>query len=411
MEKKDAFILTVATIILLAFGAIALYSAGAQNLQGRQRLRPDAPPATSPSVYVQRQAIVLCGAVIPFFFIANTDYRRLLAFAPWGLVGFCLLLGLCFVEPIGQRINGAARWISFGPVSFQPSEFSKLALVFFLAYWFQRIGRRAAEFLHGFVIPGLAVGTVAGLVLLETDFGTGVLMLLCSGILMFIGGTRLRYLLVSGLIVIVALAFFLLNSPERRSRIEAFLNPEQAADESRQQTEGINAIGSGGAFGVGLGKGRQKLLYVPFSHTDFIFTIIGEEMGLVGTLSVVFAFLLIAVSGTSISIRAPDKAGLLVGMGATLFIVLQAIINLGVTTGLTPNKGLPLPFVSFGGSNLLLSICFIAVLISIHRQTGPRPLGEVQAVLYARTGRLRPPGRTTTLKSHYRTRARRRSRH
>lgn len=312
-----------------------------------------------------------------------------------------VLLALCFVPQIGHRVNGSARWLRLSGISLQPSELGKLAVVIALAWWFSGGARRfwddpeqpvEASFLRGFIIPGAGVGLLILLIAAEVDMGTTVLLGATTFLLMFIAGVRLRFLLPVTLAGFGLLACVLLRSSEHRGRLLAFLNPEKYKDDWYQQGEGLIALGSGGTTGLGLGMGRQKMSFLPFAHTDFILPVVGEELGLIATLFVVFAFLVILLSGTVIAVRARDRFGLLLGFGVVLLLSMQAAINIGVTTGVMPNKGMPLPFLSYGGSNLVFCLVCVGILISIWRHG----VGEREEKANVRLGanvKGRPPRR------------------
>jgi cell division protein FtsW len=279
------------------------------------------------------------------------------------------LLALCFVRPIGMRINGSWRWIHFGTATFQPSELAKLAAVIFIAWWFTKFEAKTKGLLIGLAVPIALAMTLLALIVVETDLGTTLLIAATVFVMMFIAGASPKYL---GPLVLTGIASILMiawHISERQGRLLAFLHPEQYQEkEGHQQWMGLIAFGSGGTEGLGLGNGRQKMLYLPYAHTDFIFPVIGEELGLRVTLVVVFCYLLIITSGILIALHAKDRFGMLLGMGCTFILGLQAAINIGVTTSLLPNKGLPLPFISYGGSNLFFCLVCVGILINIYRQ-------------------------------------------
>ncbi len=282
------------------------------------------------------------------------------------------LLALCFVPPIGLRVNGSNRWLSLGVANFQPSELAKLAAVVFLAWWYARFEDRSKQFFFGFVFPMLVVGILLALIVIEVDIGATALIGATMLAVMFVAGARLLYLLPLVVAGLGGILYVATHIEERAARLMAFLHPEKyALGEGYQQFQGLIAFGSGGMNGLGLGEGRQKLLYLPEAHTDFIFPMIGEELGLKITLLVVAAYLIIVLAGYLISSNAKDRFGMLLGFGSVTVIALQAIVNIGVTTSLLPNKGMPLPFISFGGSNLCVCLLMLGILINIHRHGNP----------------------------------------
>ena len=278
-------------------------------------------------------------------------------------------LALCYIPHIGMRINGSRRWVGYGPITFQPSELAKIATIFFLAAWFARREKPDGNVLSGFIIPLAIISVPAALVLGEVDLGTTALIAATAFVVMFIAGTNplwlggLAFAALGGLILVAT------QISERMGRLSAFLHPQNyKEDAGLQQMQALIAWGSGGMEGLGLGNGRQKMLYLPYAHTDFIFPIIGEELGLRFSLLVVFLFVVIIVCGIMIALHARDRFGLLLGCGIISLLALQAAVNIGVTTSLLPNKGLPLPFISYGGSNLAACMFGVGVLVNIYRQ-------------------------------------------
>jgi cell division protein FtsW len=303
---------------------------------------------------------------------AMTDYRRLKKFW-WVLLALAVvLLILVLIPHIGVVRGRARRWFSLGGLSFQPSEFAKLALLVALAWYGERYRRHMVSWKRGILIPGLVIGVVTGLIFKEPDVGNALVLAAMSGCVLLLAGIRLRYFIPPALAVAVVVGVFIYHNPMRSERIYSWLHLEETRqNKGLQGYEAMLALGSGGIAGKGLGDSRQKLGFVPEHHTDFIFAIIGEELGLIATLLVVAAFLAILLCGVYISLRAPDVFGLLLGAGSTFLISMQALVNIGVVTSALPNKGLPLPFISYGGSNLLLMLAFIGVLLSIARQARP----------------------------------------
>ena len=276
---------------------------------------------------------------------------------------------LCYFPPLGMRINGSRRWVGVGQLTFQPSEVAKIAAIFFLAAWFSRYEKAGNNVTYGFLIPIAIISLLAGLVLGEVDLGTTALLGATAFVVMFVAGANPLWL---GIISFAGLGSILVvatQMSERMGRLSAFLHPQNfKEDAGLQQMQALIAWGSGGMEGLGLGNGRQKMLYLPYAHTDFIFPIIGEELGLRFSLLVVFLFVTIIVCGIMIALHAKDRFGLLLGCGVVSLLALQAAVNIGVTTSLLPNKGLPLPFISYGGSNLVMCLFGIGLLLNIYRQ-------------------------------------------
>src|SRR5712692_4479576 len=332
---------------LLALGMVMLFSASTGQAEAK---------------YLFWQPVwCVCGLVACWGFAA-ADYRWLKRYPwiPWALLAFTvLLLGFVLIpgNPFAPRINGARRWIRIGHFTVQSSELAKLALIIALAHYGERTQRHMPALLRGMLLPGLIIGLVLGLVFVEPDVGTALLLGSVSAIILLIAGIRWRYFLPPVCIAAVAVGLFLWQHVE-----------ETKQDKGLQAYHAMVALGSGGVTGVGLGDGRQKLGFLPEHHTDFIFSIIGEELGLVATLSVLLAFLVIMICGVYIAWSSRDTFGMLIASGITFLIGLQAVINIGVVTGSLPNKGLSLPFISYGGSNLIVLLAGVGLLINIGRQ-------------------------------------------
>ena len=266
--------------------------------------------------------------------------------------------------------NGARRWLNLRVSNFQPSELAKLTLIVGLAWYIDSNGRFMHTFRRGLVIPGIMIAVVLGLIFVEPDRGTTILLGAVGGVMLLIAGVRLRYVIPVGLSVIPLLAYSIWHDPVRSKRVMAWLAQDEGKSAAGFQAyQAMLALGSGGWAGLGLGNGRQKLGFVPERHTDFILSIIGEELGLIATLSVVLCFTLIFICGLVIATRARDTFGMMLATGISFLIGFQAFINIGVVTSALPNKGLALPFISYGGSSLLMMLVCIGVLLSIARQT------------------------------------------
>jgi cell division protein FtsW len=280
-----------------------------------------------------------------------------------------VLLLLVFEGHLGIKVNGARRWIHYGSFRLQPSEFAKVALLMVLAWYGERYQRQMQTWKRGILIPGLLIALVLGLVFVEPDRGTTILLACVSGAVLLVAGVQWKFIVPPVFLGVAGLGVSLLHDPMRIKRIFGWLDLEKhKTGVGYQAYQAMLALGSGGWTGLGLGNGRQKLGFVPEHHTDFILSIIGEELGLVATMLVVLAFVAILLSGLYIAWRAPDTFGLLLGTGISLLIGLQAFINIGVVTSALPNKGLPLPFISYGGSNLLMMLTSVGVLLAIARQ-------------------------------------------
>jgi len=369
MHRHAIYFLLLTVFGLTGLGMVMLSSTGAFALESRGDMY----------YFLKRQGMWLGISLVAATVAGTLDYslwKRL-----WPLVfgvTFVLLL-LCFVPPFGMRINGSSRWVNLGFATFQPSELAKVAVIMFLAWWLERHEPRVRTFVWGFLIPLAVVGILAVPILFEVDFGSTALLFAVALSVLFLAGANL-WILGSMAVVGLLLMFYLATHvDERLARIMAFLDPEKyRLSEGLQQWQALIAFGSGGVDGQGLGAGRQKMLYLPYAHTDFIFPMIGEELGLKFTLLTVGGFLLICLCGVQVALNARDRFGTLLGFGCVVMITIQAAVNIGVTTSLLPNKGMPLPFISFGGSDLLICYIMVGLLVSIHRHGRPheRPVSH-----------------------------------
>jgi len=280
-----------------------------------------------------------------------------------------VMLALVLEHHIGHKTGGARRWFDFHGVRFQPSELGKIALIIALAWYGERSVRVMHEWKRGIVFPGLIVAVVLGLIFVEPDRGTTILMASVSGAMLLIAGVRWKFIVPPFILGAIAFAFAIWRDPMRMRRVFSWWNLEEHKEGAGYQAyQAMLALGSGGWTGQGLGNGRGKLGFVPEHHTDFIFSVIGEELGLIATMLIVVAFFALVICGLYISLRAPDRFGFLLGCGISFLLGLQAFINIGVVTSALPNKGLPLPFISYGGSNLLAMLSCVGVLFSIARR-------------------------------------------
>jgi cell division protein FtsW len=352
---------------LLTLGLVMLYSSSMVQVGSR---------------YLVMQLLWAGVGLVVAIGAACYDYRRLQTLAGPLLLLAIVGLVLVLIPGVGEERYGARRWFDLGFASLQPSEFAKLAVITALAAYAARFPRWTREFWRGLMVPGLALGVVLALLAKEPDYGSTIILGAIGATLFLIAGARWRYVLCLLLVGAVAVGTLLWSNENRRSRLLAFVNPVASRDSFGYQSyQAMLALGSGGVQGVGLGNGRQKHGFVPAHHTDFIFSMIGEELGLVATSGVVLVFLILIICGLTIASRARDQFGLLLGSGLTFLIGLQALVNLGVVTGLLPNKGLPLPFISYGGSNLILMMACIGVLINIARQAEDSLAGPMAETL------------------------------
>jgi len=291
-------------------------------------------------------------------------YRR---WAPWMLRGALLLLILLVIPGVGITAGRATRWLGVGSFRFQPSELAKAALVVYLAYSFVKKGEaRMRLFRTGMLSHLLVLGLMVALCMKQPDFGASVTMAMLVLGMLYVGGARLKYLLGVAFVTAPLVVIAVMSSVRRQLRIEAWMDPYAHADTSGYHlVQSLRALGSGGLFGLGLGNSRQKLFFLPEAHTDFILAVIGEELGLLAIVAVVGAFGLLCWRGVRAALEAPDRFSRLLAFGITLSLTLQAAINMGVVTGVLPTKGLTLPFVSYGGSSLVVSCWMAGVLLRI----------------------------------------------
>lgn len=299
--------------------------------------------------------------------ISPRVYKKLVY--PAYILGIIILV-LVLVPGIGKQVGGATRWIDFGFFSFQPSEFAKFFLILYLAHSLTKKADRMDTFAVGFVSHGVLGGVYIALIILEPDFGLAAIILVLLFSMLFVGGARLRYLATAGLFALLFTAWAILSHDYRVNRILSFLNPWQdPLGAGYQAVQSFTALGLGGLTGTGLGNSTQKLFFLPEAHTDFIFSIIGEELGLIGVVAVITFYGFLLFRGLRVSVRAPDKFMCYLAFGCIILITLQAATNMAVAVGLVPTKGLTLPFISYGGSSLVSSLGAIGVILSISRHT------------------------------------------
>jgi cell division protein FtsW len=361
LHGPDAWLL-IATAGLLGLGLVMVFNASyffAQDAYG------------DPFLYVRKHLIALIVGVAALLAVSRVrlEWFERVAFPLF--FGFAFLLFLVLVPGIGVSHGGARRWIGIGPFNFQPSEFAKTAVVLFLARSIARKRERMAEFTTGVLPHLLIVGLCILCIAVQPDFGTAVILVLVLGLMLYGGGARAGHLLGLGLAALPVVAFALVHWPYRWRRILAFLDPwRYSQDIAFQLVQSLIAFGSGGLTGIGLGGSKQKMFFLPAAHTDFIFALIGEELGVCGALLVVALFAVIGVRGFRVAMRHPDPFASLLAFGITVMILLEAVVNVGVVLGLLPTKGLALPFLSYGGSALIAVLVQVGILTALSRMTG-----------------------------------------
>jgi len=358
--RKTPTILVGIVLVLLALGIVML--ASASSVKGNAVYKDS-------NYFVVRQLVWLAVALAAGAVTASIDYHRWQRW--WIPIGVfsTLLLVLVLVPHVGVKINGSHRWIRIGAFSMQPSELAKFALIVVLGSWMAARKITAAEgVMEGILKPGAMLGVLMGLVFLEPDFGTTILLAVVGCAVMYAGGSPGRVLAIGGMLGLVVFGFAVMHDPVRAGRILAFIEPEKYPKAAYHLQQSEQAFTLGGVWGVGLGESLQKHFYLPEAHTDFILAIIGEELGLAATVLVVLLFAGFLACGIMIVVQAPDVLGRLMALGFTLMTTVQAAINVGVVTGCLPTKGLALPFISYGGSSLIVSMMCVGVLVNIARQ-------------------------------------------
>jgi cell division protein FtsW len=368
--KDNQKLLVYVVVTLLALGVIMIYSSTAFSL------------SHDPSYKLRKQVIWVVIATVCMILAWHTDYRFYARHRRF-ILGAAIALLLCVYMPgVSREINGAHRWLRIGGFSFQPSEFAKLALIIYVSATLCEMGDKSRRFLQGFLPLAATIGFVSLLILVEPDFGTGIFVAFIGVTLMFVGGVRIFHIAAFGTAILVPLlAVVALKFEHIRSRFSVFLDADaDPLGRGYQIKQSLIAIGSGGLFGVGLGESRQKLMFLPERDTDFIYSIVGEELGFVGAAAVLLLFMLFLRCGMKIANRCRDSYSYLLALGLTLSISLQAVLNVAVVTASVPPKGIALPFLSFGGSSLVATMVAVGILLNIakHNQlpSGGEGAGE-----------------------------------
>jgi cell division protein FtsW len=365
LARHCSIILCVAVAALVALGLIMLASTSAW-VRGFEE----------PYHFLTRQSVMVVAGLVAAVIAACTPAEIFRRSAPVLFIFSFILLLLCFVPGIGVESFGSKRWIKAPLIGqFQPSELAKIVVVVCLAAWFARWQTEVRTFWRGFIAPGIIAGVPILLIAIETDVGSALTLSLAVGAIFFCVGTRLIYTIPTAISGVAFAIWFIMHDAVRRARIDAWLdleNPIHQLDRGMQQWRALLALGNGGPWGVGLGNGVEKFGTLTFAHIDFIFPVIGEELGLPFTLGVVFCYVLIAVAGCGIALQAHGAFNRSLALGLTCLIVVPAIQNIAVTTAMLPNDGLPLPFVSYGGTSLVLGLAAVGMLVGIHRRSHVR---------------------------------------
>jgi len=321
-----------------------------------------------PNYYLKRQAVYLLLGLISMFAILSVDYRVLRKLVyPAYIIGLCMLI-IVLIPGIGKEVGGARRWIDLGAFSFQPSEIAKYIIVLYLAHSLTKKRDKVDSFVVGFASHILIAGVYVILILLEPDFGTATTMIAVLFAMLFIGEVRIKYLLPLGLVSVALLCLAVLTKGYRIERITAYMDPWQdPLGSGYQSIQSFIAFALGGIYGTGLGDSTQKLFFLPQAHTDFIFSIIGEELGFIGIVLIIIAFVVLLVRSLRVSLRAPDLFGCYLVFGCVVLLTLQAGMNMAVAVGLFPTKGLTLPFISYGGTSLITSLATVGIILNVSR--------------------------------------------
>ncbi|MEW6026380.1 MAG: putative lipid II flippase FtsW [Planctomycetota bacterium] len=368
MHLRSYHIILLITIALLGFGIVMVYSSSFFRAESVKSIQDG-------YYFFKKQSILMIFSILIMLVAMRIPYQFWAKVSPFLLAISWILLILVLIPGIGHVAGGARRWIKFGPVGFQPSEIAKIILIIFIAAFVNRYPDQVKSFKKGFIPLSAVIGFTILLTIIEPDIGTSVFIALITGILLIVGGIRVTYILPIGLIVGAAVfAIVAACYPHIQTRLFVFFNPmADSAGKGYQINQAQIALGSGGITGHGLGLSYQKLFYLPQQHTDFILSIIGEELGFIGALVVVLLFFFLMWYGKKVAENTKDRFGSLLAIGITLMIVLQAVINIAVVTALLPTKGISLPFISYGGSGLIVFMFAIGILVNIARQSEGSP--------------------------------------
>jgi cell division protein FtsW len=361
-KLKSDRVLFIATILLVALSVVMVYSASAPVALERYGRA---------SLFLIKQGMWAVLGIAMLNILMRIDYRayKQPAFL-WTALGFVVfaLVAVYFRAPV----NGARRWFGVGGIGVQPSELAKLVAIFFIAALLERRMHRIDDVAYALLPIGIVVIGLVALILPEPDFGTSMSLLLIAAVMVFAAGVNYRYVAGVVLCALPALYIVVMGSAYRRRRTLAFLNPwDDPLGDGFQIIQSLIAVGTGGVWGRGLMNGVQKLFYLPEPHTDFIYAAIAEELGLIGATAVVICFCLVAWRGMRIALRAPDSFGAFIALGLTTMVAVQAFLNISVVLGLLPTKGTPLPFVSFGGSSLLINLIGMGILLNVSQHVPP----------------------------------------
>lgn len=360
-ENKPDYILLITVLGLLLIGVIMVYSSSKVWADYK---------FSDAFYYVKRQILFAGVGVIAMFFTMIIPYGTWKKYAKLLLVSCFVLLFLVLIPGVGMVRGGAQSWIGVGAFSIQPSEFMKLGLIIFLASYLSKYQKYITSFKKGFLPLILLIFTVFGLIMLQPDLGTGVVLVLTCMIMVYTAGAKLSHFIGLAGIGIAGFVFLILSAPYRISRITAFFNPwDDPLGDGFQIIQSLYAIGPGGLMGLGFGNSLQKYFYLPEPQTDFIFAILGEELGFIGGTIVIGLFFVLLWRGIKVSLESPDSFGRFLGLGIVMMLIIQVMINISVVIGLIPVTGITLPFLSYGGSSLTLTLCSVGILLNISKHS------------------------------------------
>ncbi len=361
-EKKPDLILLLVTLLLVTIGTVMIYSSS--SILATERFRDG-------QFFLKKQIFFLGLGFLTMVLMTRIPYYKLRKLAWPGIAVSALLLCAVWIPPLGIRAGGAVRWLRLGVFSFQVSEMVKIALILFLAHFLTLKANRIQEFSQGLLIPLGVTGALVGLIMLQPDFGTTVIIAVITFMMIYLAGGRIVHLAGIAALFAPIAVWLLVSKSYRLARLMAFLDPWKDPRRSGFQIiQSLISFGSGGALGVGIGDGMQKLFYLPEPHTDFILAVIAEESGFIGVALILFLYIVLIVRGFQISIKAPDLFGNLLAAGLTMMIALEAFINIAGVMGLIPLKGLALPFLSYGGTSLMMSLIAVGILLNVSSYEG-----------------------------------------
>jgi cell division protein FtsW len=356
-EKKPDLILLLVTLLLVTIGTVMIYSSS--SILAMERFRDG-------QFFLKKQLFFFFLGLLLMVLMTRIPYYKLRKLAWPGIGASIFLLCAIWIPHLGIKAGGAVRWFNLGVFSFQVSELAKVALILFLAHFLTQRTNHVREIIQGLLIPFGVTGAIVGLMLLQPDFGTTVIIVVITLMMIYLAGGRIVHLAGLAALFLPLLVWLLMYKRYRLTRLLTFLDPwKDPRNSGFQIIQSLIAFGSGGAFGVGIGDGMQKLFYLPEPHTDFILSVIAEESGFIGVALILFLYVILIIRGFQISLRAPDLFGNLLAAGLTMLIALETFINIAGVMGLIPLKGLALPFLSYGGTSLMMSLITVGILLNI----------------------------------------------